>query len=150
MACPVRDHVWLSLALLLNRLSMGPYLLLAGIGKFKWGVERFYQEGFMHLKPPWLPGWFAWPYGHAVPFIEVLLGAGLILGLMGRAVAGLATLTLLSFTIAVWQAGMFFDKAGSPFHTNVILITLTFLLAVAGPGAFSVDGVLGARSARKE
>lgn len=128
----------LGLVLLLNRLSLGLFFLLAGIEKFKSGVEVFYKGSYLSLRPVWLPDWFSVPYGHAVPFIEVLLGAGLILGFFGRATAGLASLILLSFTIALQQAGMFFPKAG-PFHTNVILFTLALLLAMVGPGGFSVD-----------
>jgi uncharacterized membrane protein YphA (DoxX/SURF4 family) len=129
----------LSFTLLLGRASLGLYLLLAGVGKIRGGVEEFYKNGFLPLKPPWLPEWFASPYGHAVPFMEVLVGAMLILGWVGRLWALFAVLAITSFTIAVYEAGMFFKGAG-PFHVNVILIALALILVAAGPGRISVDG----------
>lgn len=133
----------LNVALLLNRLSLGLYFLMAGINKIHGGIERFYQGGFLSLRPSWLPEWFARPYGQALPFIEVLLGAALILGVFGRVAAGLTALTLASFLIALLNAGQFIPSSGGPFHANVVFFTLAVLLAVLGPGAHSVDARRG-------
>jgi uncharacterized membrane protein YphA (DoxX/SURF4 family) len=129
------------LVVLLNRVALGLFFLLAGAHKISGGVGNFYQTGFLHLKPAWLPTWFAAPYGHLVPFAEVTVGALLILGLMGRLGAVLASLLLLSFTIALASAGMFFPPGTGSFHTNVILLTLALLLAVTGPGSLSADNL---------
>ena len=131
----------LDAVLLLNRLALGLYFLLAGVGKLRMGVGQFYEKGFLKLKPAWLPDAVASPYGHALPFLECALGGLLVLGLLGRWAAGLMALLLLSFTVALWQAGMFFGGPG-PFHDNVPFLTLAMLLAVTGPGRFSVDGLL--------
>ncbi len=128
-------------ALLLNRLSLGAMFLLAGIGKLKMGPAAFYRDVFLSIRPSWLPEVLAWPYGHALPFLEVLVGALLVVGLFARVTAGGMALMLASFTIALWAAGMFF-QGGAPFHTNVILLTLAILLAVMGPGRYSLDHLI--------
>jgi uncharacterized membrane protein YphA (DoxX/SURF4 family) len=130
----------LDLVVLLNRVALGLYFLLAGAHKISGGVGNFYHKGFLPLKPTWLPTWFAAPYGHLVPFAEVTAGTLLILGLMGRLGAALACLLLTSFTIALAGAHLFFTGPG-PFHTNVVFLTLALLLAVTGPGSLSADAI---------
>ncbi len=125
------------LALLINRLSLGMVFLLAGAQKIAGGINTFYEKGFLSLKPSWLPVWFAWPYGHALPFLELVLGAMLIVGLFSRTTAGLIAIMLFSFTIALASKGMFF--ANGPIHPNVVYLTLAVLLAVLGAGSLSAD-----------
>lgn len=125
--------------LLLNRLALGLVFLLAGIGKIRGGVTNFVEGGFRGLTPAWLPNWFATPYGYTVPFAETIFGGLLILGLFGRLTAGVLTLMLTSFTIALYVAG----KAGGsgPIHPNIVYIALALLLATIGPGKLSADGL---------
>jgi uncharacterized membrane protein YphA (DoxX/SURF4 family) len=130
----------LDLVVLLNRVALGLFFLLAGAHKISDGVGNFYHKVFLGLKPGWLPTWFAAPYGHLIPFAEVTVGVLLILGLMGRLGAALACLLLTSFTIALAAAHLFFTGSG-PFHTNVIFLTLALLLAVLGPGSLSADAI---------
>ncbi|MCC7204598.1 MAG: DoxX family membrane protein [Phycisphaeraceae bacterium] len=125
--------------LLLNRLALGLVFLLAGISKISGGVAKFVEESFRGLAPAWLPDWFATPYGYTIPFAETLFGGLLILGLMGRLTAGILTLMLVSFTIALFMAGQA-TKAG-PIHPNIVYIALALLLATIGPGKLSVDGL---------
>jgi putative oxidoreductase len=132
--------VVLDIALLVNRLSLGLYFLLAGVGKLRTGVGEFYTKAFSGLRPAWLPEAVASPFGHALPFIEVAVGALLVAGLLARLTAGVMALLLLSFSIALWQAGLFVGGAG-PFHTNIVFFTLAILLAVTGPGRASLEGV---------
>lgn len=129
------------IALLTNRLSLGMFFLLAGVAKFRMGVGEFYDKFFLPLKPPWLPDFIAWPFGHALPAAEVILGGLLVVGLLSRLVASLTAALLIAITIALWQKGMFFNGAG-PFHTNVVFLTLAFLLAVSGAGRYSLDRLL--------
>lgn len=134
-----------AVALLLNRLSLGVFFLLAGIGKLRMGPAVFYREAFVKLRPSWLPESLASPYGHALPFLEFAVGALLVLGLLTRLTAGVVALMLASFTIALWVAGMFFAPGGAPFHTNVVFLTLAILLATTGPGRYSLDYLLRRR-----
>jgi uncharacterized membrane protein YphA (DoxX/SURF4 family) len=141
-----------SIALLLNRLSLGLYIGLAGVAKINKGVGTFYTESFKGLQPDWLPEILAKPYGYAIPYLEVVVGLALIVGLLTRLAALGTSLMILSFTIALAVgAGVFLHdppKVAGPFHTNVILITLALLIAMIGPGAFSVDHLLLGRKRR--
>ncbi len=125
------------IVLLLNRVALGAYFLLAGIAKVRGGLDGW-MTGYKSMMPAWLPGWVGVPYGWFIPFGEVILGAMLIIGLFTRTTALIITAMIGSFTLALLQGGKFFDGPG-PFHTNVILITLGLLLAMAGAGRFSVD-----------
>ncbi|MCC7146128.1 MAG: DoxX family protein [Phycisphaeraceae bacterium] len=128
----------LNFALFVNRLALGLFLLLAGVSKLQGGVEKFVQGDYAQMTPAWLPTWFATPYGYFVPFGEVIFGAMLILGLAGRLAAIVVFLMLTSFTIATYVAGA---PVQGPFSPNLILIALAFLLAVIGPGGWSLCGL---------
>ncbi|HSW44462.1 MAG TPA: DoxX family protein [Phycisphaerae bacterium] len=136
-----------NLVLLVNRLALGLYFALAGWGKITGGITAFYEKSFVVLKPAWLPTWFAAPYGHLLPFAEMILGAMMAIGLMGRLSAGLLALMLASFTIALASAGAFFSGPG-PFHANVIFLALAILLAGLGPGNLSADTIWRRRRRR--
>lgn len=133
-----------AVALLLNRLALGMFFLLAGLAKIRMGSGVFYREGFTALKPAWFPEVFARPYGHALPFLELMVGTLLVIGLLSRLTAGVIAIMLASFTVALWAAGMFF-QGGGPFHTNVVFLTLAILLAATGPGRYSLDYLLRRR-----
>jgi uncharacterized membrane protein YphA (DoxX/SURF4 family) len=133
-------HWLLDLAILVNRLSLGMLFVFAGYGKiFDMGVGKFYAEGFLKLKPAWLPELVGRPYGYALPFMELIFGAMLVLGLLTRVTATILFLMLVSITIALIVAHGPSGGQGGYFHTNVILVTLAFLLAVVGPGRWAVD-----------
>jgi putative oxidoreductase len=129
--------------LAVNRALLGALLLLAGIGKFEKGVGVFYDTVYKGLVPSWLPNWFASPYGYAVPFLEVLVGGVLILGLFGRISALVAAFLIGSFTIALAThsaSGNVFSLGGqSPIHANYFFVALALLLACAGPGCCTLD-----------
>ncbi len=125
------------LILLLNRVALGGYFFLAGVGKVRGGLDGW-MTGYKSMMPAWLPGWAGLPYGWFIPFGEVIFGAMLIVGLFTRTSALVITGMIGSFTIALWGAGKFFDGPG-PFHANVLMITLGLLLAMSGAGRFSVD-----------
>ena len=136
MKCPTPNSLAFSILILLNRAALGMSFVLAGVGKIQGGVEEFVDGFFRDTTPPWLPDWFATPYGYALPFVEVAAGALLVLGLFGRIGAGVCALMLLSFLIAV---GIGHEQL--PFHPNVIFLALAVLLFVAGTGGISVDAI---------
>lgn len=153
----------LHLMLLVNRVALGLYFMFAGLGKVQGeisgGLGSFYRgKGFQGLQPDWLPRYFAQPFGYAMPWVELVLGALLVVGLLGRVSAGLIALLLLSFLIAMFLAESLFkfqsaaaDLPG-PFHTNLILLALALLLTVTGSGRYSLDGAwrLGRERGRAE
>lgn len=132
------NHWLASLGLLLNRVSLGMYFAVAGYGKlFEMGSEAW-LEHFFSVQPAWLPDWFTKTYGHALPYVEIVAGAILVLGLLGRVASAIMALLLISFIIAVTDI---FPK-GFPFQPNIILLTLALLLTMLGPGGWSIDRVI--------
>jgi len=144
MKRPIRVSTAVSVLLLLNRLSLGLYFGFAGLGKVQAGVEKFYNGAFTAMKPLWLPDLLAKPYGYALPYLELIFGFTLAIGLFGRISAGAVTFMLVSIMIAQLLADKFFSGPG-PFHTNVILLTIAVLLTYYGSGAFSLDGLINKR-----
>lgn len=123
------------LTLLANRLSIGIYFVIAGHGKiFESGIDAW-MKSYGELTPPWLPRWFAEPYGYTLPFVEVLVGLALMLGLYGRTTALIMAMMIASFIMGA--TGISHDRL--PFEPNVILLTLLLLLAATGPGRISMD-----------
>ena len=154
-----RENIMVDIGLLVSRVSLGAYFAIAGYRKvaeeFRDGFGTFLDSGsYKTLQPAWLPDWFAIPYGFVLPWAELLFGAMLILGLLGRVSAALIFLMLLSFTMAIveyaawqnsdiesflFQAFKVKDAEYLPFHPNLLILPLAFLLIMTGPGVLSID-----------
>lgn len=140
----------LDAALLAGRLALGLYFFFAGFCKvqneLRNGLGTFARGPFSAMRPAWLPEALGLPYGYALPWIEVVLGALLTLGIFGVTVAALTSLVLLSIMIAQLFAGRLFAfqaayEGPGPFHNNVMSLALGVLLTVAGPGRYSIDAM---------
>lgn len=136
--------------LLLNRLSVGWYMFLAGWRKvqMEWaeGWGAFYRgDGYQDRLPAWLPEWLAAGHGYSLPWVELIFGLLLLLGLYTRTSA--VVLFLLSVSIAIALAG-----AGDlwPRHHIMLFLTITPLLAVSGSGAFGLDPIVRRARARRK
>jgi len=135
------------LGLFILRFSLGLFLFLAGVGKVQGelqnGLGSFYRSAFVMMQPSWMPEWLGMPYGYALPWLELLVGGLLVLGLMGRSAAIAGTLMMASFTIAhVLVAGNLTGIADGEqgiFHTNYMLTAGWLTLALIGCGNWSVD-----------
>ena len=145
------------LGLLLTRATLGLYLTLAGWRKVTTeldkGIGYFYKEAYLKNAPDWLPDWFNLFYGYALPWLELLVGGMVVLGLFTRFFAAGGFLMLTSFTIAL---ALKFDNItaqpdgpGGPFNANYIQAAAYFLLIFTGAGALSLDRVFfGKRKAK--
>jgi uncharacterized membrane protein YphA (DoxX/SURF4 family) len=127
-----------SIGLLIARLPIGFFFLVAGANKVKGGIPAFVQS-VGEAVPSYVPTSLGHGYLYALPIVEILVGACLILGLFFRPVAFVASLMILSFILAV--TGVTTD-AGGPFQPTVVFLGLVLGLALAGPGAFSADRAL--------
>jgi thiosulfate dehydrogenase (quinone) large subunit len=97
-----------AMAVALARWCVGMILLVSGIGKFSMGVGSFAQMLIPMYEKTWLPASLVAAYGHAIPFLEVVLGAFLILGLCRNVtlfVAGAFFITLTFGQIVLAMAG---------------------------------------------
>lgn len=137
-------------AILLSRALLGLYFALAGLNKIltdvSEGVGTFYNESFLSLKPAFLPEVFAAPLGYALPYLEILFGLGLLLGLYTRLCALVVAGMLLMFTTALILANDNIAGGGAgPFHVNIVLLSIPVLVLAAGPGRWSLDRLFGKR-----
>lgn len=127
--------------LLLARVPLGVYFALAGFAKVKAGVPEF-VAGSMKAIPPFMPEILGKAYLYALPFVELVVGGCLVVGLLGRLSALLATLMLISFTIAV--TGLKDDP--KPFHSNLVYLGVALCLTLIGPGRISIDAMFPRRA----
>ncbi len=141
MKNPFNHPAWIDISLLLGRIVLGLYMLLAGWNKMRSGVPGFVNGGFSKMRPDWLSESLATPYGYALPFLELLGGLMLILGLFTRPAAGVLTLVLLSISIAQMNANGITGIAGDgpPFHHSYVMTAMCLMLAIIGSGRLALD-----------
>ncbi|TVP54325.1 MAG: DoxX family protein [Gemmatimonadales bacterium] len=132
---------------LLARVALGWFLLHQGWGKvqqeLEGGAGSFYQSGFFqNNNPAWLPDFIAAPYGYALPWVELVFGGLLALGLVNRISAGVSTLIFLSILVAWLDAGNLLPR-----HMLMIYLPLAAYFFFAGPGRYSLDAMLDRKKA---
>lgn len=135
-------------ALLLLRLPLGLFLVMVSLGKVQGeihnGLGTFAAQNAGAV-PAWVPHVAGSWYLHAVPWVELIVGCCLILGLLGRFFGLIAALMIISFTIAV--TGIKPDAG--PFTSNLLLIAMAITVMLLGPGKLSIDKLLPARKKKK-
>lgn len=139
----------MTIAILLNRLALGGIMFFAGLRKmmpfdsFTANLTKF-AERAADMAP--LPMFLGRAYGYALPFVELLAGLMMILGLWFRLSATVIALVMLSILIA---AGInWWPASGTAYDRNVVLFTLALLLVATGPAGFSLDEMLPRRRRR--
>lgn len=144
MKNPLKTPSSNSLGLLLARLPIGAFFLLAGYSKIKMGIANFVETAShsprvpASVSPQLVSG-----YLHALPFLEILVGAVLIIGLSTRVAGLLGALMVISFIVCF--TGL--ESQGSPFTPNLIYAGILLLVFFAGPGRVSLDGLIIGRRA---
>ncbi len=150
MLTPSQHSLLHRIALLLIRLSLGAYLFFAGYNKaFKMGAtlgesaKAWMANGYNPKVPAWLPGFIATPYGYAIPWLEMLCGLLLVLGMFFRSSAAATTFLLASIAVAVVaDAGSISGSDRLGVHHSIVMACVAFLLIFTGPGGFSIDALL--------
>ncbi|NDC39656.1 MAG: DoxX family protein, partial [Proteobacteria bacterium] len=114
------------------RLTVGAYFIIAGMTKLD-NPTAFVNEvqKFGILKEP-----LATLYGLLLPYVEILAGGLLVLGLWTTLAAILSSLMLLSFVIAL---RVFSDPGSHLFNKDIMVLGATLSLLWSGPGFFSID-----------
>ena len=137
-----RDH-WLdrSWALLFARLVLGLIFFMAGVWKvFHLGPLEHARKYFLPFADTFLPVWSLWATGVIIPFIELIAGALVILGLRVR-----EALVALGFVLAVVTFGHLLREPLYEFHTHVIprlALVLFILVLPREDDRFSADWLL--------
>ena len=115
-----------SWALLFARLVLGLIFFMAGVWKvFRLGPLEHARKYFLPFADSFLPVWSLWFTGTVIPFIELVAGALLILGLRTR-----EALIALGAVLVVVTFGHLLKDPLYEFHTHVIprLALLLFVL----------------------
>ena len=133
-----------SWAILFARLVLGLIFFIAGVYKvFDLGPLEHARKYFLPYSDTFLPVWSLWATGVVIPFIELIAGALVILGLRTR-----EALVALGFVLALVTFGHLLKEPLYEFHTHVIprLALLLFLLLLPREDdRFSIDYFLGRR-----
>jgi uncharacterized membrane protein YphA (DoxX/SURF4 family) len=131
-------------ALVFARLVLGLIFFMAGVNKvFEQGPLEHARQWFLPYRDTFLPVWSLWAVGTIIPFVELIAGGLLILGLRVReaAIALGAVLVIVTF-------GHLLKEPLYALHEHVIprLALTVFLLALArSDDRFSLDHLLRRR-----
>jgi uncharacterized membrane protein YphA (DoxX/SURF4 family) len=136
------DRAW---AILFARLVLGLIFFMAGVMKvFQLGPLNHARKYFLPYADTFLPVWSLWAMGVVIPFVELIAGAMVILGLRVR-----EALVALGFVLAVVTFGHLLSEPLYEFHTHVIprlALVLFILLLPREDDRFSLDFMISHRS----
>src|SRR5712692_7616247 len=145
MAAPTQtSNINRSWAVLFARLVLGLIFFMAGVWKvFQLGPLQHARKYFLPFSDTFLPIWSLWATGVVIPFIELIGGALVILGLRTR-----EALVALGFVLAIVTFGHLLKEPLYEFHTHVIprlaLLLFVFMLP-REDDRFSVDHLIANR-----
>ena len=131
-----------SWALLFARLILGLIFFMAGVWKtFQLGPLQHARKYFLPYSDTFLPAWSLWTVGVVIPFVEMLAGGLVIVGLRTR-----EALVSLGFVLAVVTFGHLLKEPLYEFHTHVIprlALVLFILVLPREEDRFSIDYLVG-------
>lgn len=138
------SNVGRSWALLFARLVVGLIFFMAGAWKvFQLGPLEHARKYFLPFADTFLPVWSLWAVGVVIPFVELIAGGLVILGLRTR-----EALVALGFVLAIVTFGHLLKEPLYEFHTHVIprlALVLFVLLLPRRDDRFSIDYLLARR-----
>lgn len=128
-------------ALLFARWVLGLIFLMAGIYKvFALGPVGHAERFFLPYRDTFLPSWSLWATGTAIPFIELVAGALVLVGWRTR-----EALVALGAVLVIVTFGHLLKEPLYPFHEHVIprLALVLFILVLPQEAdRYSVDSYL--------
>jgi uncharacterized membrane protein YphA (DoxX/SURF4 family) len=140
-AAGTSNRAW---AILFARLVLGFIFFMAGTYKvFELGPVGHAQKWFLPFRDTFLPVWSLWTVGCAIPFVELVAGALVLLGLRVR-----EALLALGCVLAIVTFGHLLHEPLYPFHEHVIprlALVLFVLVMPASDDRFSVDHLIRRR-----
>ena len=135
------DRSW---AIFFAREVLGFIFFMAGVYKvFQLGPVGHARKYFLPYSDTFLPVWSLWATGVAIPFVELIAGGLLIIGLRIR-----EALVALGFVLVIVTFGHLLKEPLYPFHEHVIprlaLLLFVFMLP-KGEDRLSLDHVISKR-----
>jgi uncharacterized membrane protein YphA (DoxX/SURF4 family) len=131
-----------SVGLLVARIPLGVYFIMAAAPKLSMGVSTWVEQT-LPVAPKWLPTDVLKYFLGALPWVELVVGVLLIIGLLTRVAAGTAALLLISFTIGyTGVSGRLAENVNLPFHPNLVYLGTALAIMLCGPGWMSLDGLI--------
>ena len=131
-------------AILFARLVLGLIFFMAGVWKvFQLGPLNHARKWFLPYANTFLPVWSLWATGVTIPFVEMIAGGLVIIGLRTR-----DALVALGFVLAIVTFGHLLSEPLYEFHTHVIprLALLLFILMIPRKDdRFSLDHLIQRR-----
>src|SRR4051794_33441737 len=136
-------------AVLFARLVLGLIFFMAGIGKvFQLGPMEHARKYFLPFADTFLPLWSLWFVGVSVPFVELVAGGLLILGLRTREALVALGVVLVIVTFGHLLHDPLFNFSG---HVIPRLALLLFLLwCPREQDLYSLDRVIRTRAERDQ
>jgi uncharacterized membrane protein YphA (DoxX/SURF4 family) len=138
---PITDTLARAWAVLFARLVVGLIFFMAGVWKtFQLGPAGHVRRYFLPFQDTFLPTWSLWAVGYAIPFVELIAGALVILGWQTR-----PALLALGVVLVIVTFGHLLHEPLYAFHEHVIprlALVLFVLLAPAEWDRFSIDRLL--------
>ena len=119
-----RNDMSRSWALLFARLVLGLIFFMAGLWKtFRLGPLEHARKYFLPYSDTFLPIWSLWAVGVVIPFVELVAGALLIIGLRNREAS-----VSLGFVLAVVTFGASIEGAAirvpHPCHSSACIVVV--------------------------
>jgi thiosulfate dehydrogenase [quinone] large subunit len=118
----------------LLRVMLGVVFLFYGVGKFMGGVGNF-ADGMQQHFAGKLPSVLVLPFAYALPFMEVLFGTLILIGLFNSIALVLSGLLLLALTFGTVMLG----DAPTVAHNLQYALVNFVLLWLADYNGFSID-----------
>lgn len=127
--------------ILLNRLSLGWYVLNAGWekvqGELGSGLGTFLLGNGFQSRSAILPELLAVSLGYAWPWLETFCGSLLVIGLFSRTTAAVTAWLLMSIGTTLLFAGELLPR-----HYLMVFVPAALLLCLIGPGRYSLDRLI--------
>jgi uncharacterized membrane protein YphA (DoxX/SURF4 family) len=128
-------------AVLFARLVVGLIFFMAGAWKvFSLGPVGHVRKFFLPFQNTFLPAWSLWAVGFTIPFVELIAGALVIVGLWTRGAC-----IALGCVLAIVTFGHLLENPLYPFHEHVLPRLVLVLFVLVMPRAndrYSIDAVL--------
>ncbi len=128
-------------AILFARAVLGLIFFMAGFWKvFQLGPAAHARRYFLPYQDTFLPVWSLWAVGFAIPFVELIAGAMVIVGFRTR-----SALVALGFVLVIVTFGHLLHEPLYAFHEHVIprlALALLLLLLPKEWDRYSVDALI--------